>query len=96
MNLTREQTKHALGIAEYHAPNLSMMRDVDHPAMVKHGIGWGAMTGILSAQLAAHGFTGIPSLLSFEKYQDWVRDIGKTFLIVGGVAWKAKGYAVAV
>jgi 2-methylcitrate dehydratase PrpD len=93
MNLTCEQTKHALGIAEYHAPNLPMMRDIDHPTMVKHGVGWGAMTGILSAQLAAHGFTGIPSLLSFEKYQDWVRDIGQTYLMVDGVAWKAKGYA---
>jgi hypothetical protein len=25
-----------------------MMRDIDHPAMVKHGIGWGAMTGIVA------------------------------------------------
>lgn len=86
MNLTPEQAKHALGIAEYHAPNLPMMRDIDHPAMVKHGIGWGAMTGVVSAQLAARGFTGIPSILGFEEYRDWVSDIGRDYLMVDGVA----------
>ena len=93
MNLTHAQAQHALGIADYHAPNLPMMRDIDHPAMVKHGIGWGAMTGILSAQLAAHGFTGIPSILSFDQYRDWVTDIGQNYIMVDGVAWKAQGYA---
>jgi 2-methylcitrate dehydratase PrpD len=93
MGLTPAQTWHALGIAEYHAPNLPMMRDVEHPAMVKHGIGWGAMTGINAAELASYGFTGIPSLLSFDKYRDWVCDIGRDYLMVDGVAWKARGYA---
>ncbi len=93
MDLTPEQVKHALGIAEYHAPNLPMMRDIDHPAMVKHGIGWGAMTGVVSAELAARGFTGIPSILGFEKYRDWASDIGKRYLMVDGVAWKSKGLA---
>jgi 2-methylcitrate dehydratase PrpD len=93
MGLTPEQAQHALGIAEYHAPNLPMMRDVDHPAMVKHGIGWGAMTGIVSAQLAGRGFTGIPSILGFEKYHDWVSDIGQDYLMVDGVAWKGQGFA---
>ena len=93
MGLTPKQTRHALGIADYHAPNLPMMRDIAHPAMVKHGIGWGAMTGILSAGLASHGYTGIPSILSFEEYADWVEDIGHTYIMVDGVAWKAKGYA---
>jgi 2-methylcitrate dehydratase PrpD len=93
MHLTPEQAQHALGIAEYHAPNLPMMRDIDHPAMVKHGIGWGAMTGVVSAQLAARGFTGIPSILGFEKYQEWVSDIGRDYLMVDGVAWKGQGFA---
>ena len=44
--LDAEQIGHALGIAEYHAPNVPMMRDIADPAMVKHGIGWGAMTGV--------------------------------------------------
>jgi 2-methylcitrate dehydratase PrpD len=93
MGLSEEQAWHALGIAEYHAPNLPMMRDIDHPAMVKHGIGWGAMTGVISAELAERGFTGIPSILCAEKYQDWVNDIGEHYIMVDGVAWKAKNYA---
>lgn len=88
MHLTLDQVRNALGIAEYHAPNLPMMRDIDSPAMVKHGIGWGAMTGVISADLAAVGFTGIPSILSFEEYRDWVSDIGKHYIMVDGVAWK--------
>src|SRR3712207_7335699 len=38
------------------------MRSVEHPSMLKDGIGWGAMVGIASGQLAARGFTGIPAL----------------------------------
>ena len=87
----RQQTREALGIADYHAPNLPMMRDIDHPAMVKHGIGWGAMTGITAAQLAARGFTGIPSLLGLERYARWVSDIGRNYIMLSGLAWK--GYA---
>jgi len=91
LGLSPEQTRHALGIADYHAPNLPMMRDIDDPAMVKHGIGWGAMTGITAAQLAARGFTGVPSVLGLQEYSDWVGDIGRTYIAAGGVAWK--GYA---
>ena len=88
LGLTPEQTQQGLGIAEYHAPNLPMMRDIDHPAMVKHGIGWGAMSGILSAQLASRGFSAIPSLFGFERVQDWVSDVGQNYIMVEGLAWK--------
>ena len=88
LRLPPEQIKHALGIAEYHAPNLPMMRDIDHPAMVKHGIGWGAMNGIISAELAQRGFTGIPSILGFERYRDWVGDIGQHYIMAEGVVFK--------
>lgn len=88
MALSKETVKHALGIAEYHAPNLPMMRDIDHPAMVKHGIGWGAMNGIVSAELAKRGFTGIPSILGFEKYHDWVSSLGNEYIMVEGVTFK--------
>jgi 2-methylcitrate dehydratase PrpD len=88
MRLPPERIKHTLGIAEYHAPNLPMMRDIDHPAMVKHGIGWGAMNGIISAQLAQRGFTGIPSILGFERYRDWLADIGQHYIMVDGVIFK--------
>jgi 2-methylcitrate dehydratase PrpD len=93
MKLDVDQTKNALGIAEYHAPNLPMMRDIAHPAMVKHGIGWGALTGITAAELASLGFTGIPTLLSFDKYREWVADIGRHYIMIDGVSWKAKDYA---
>jgi len=93
MDLTQEQAWHALGISDYQAPNLPMMRDIDHPAMVKHGIHWGAMTGVISAEMAARGFTGIPSLLGMEKYRDWTKDIGQHYIMVDGVGWKMKNYA---
>jgi 2-methylcitrate dehydratase PrpD len=82
------QIHHALGIAEYHAPNLPMMRDVQRPAMVKHGIGWGAMTGVISAHLASRGYTGIPTLLGFEQYREWVEDIGRQYILPHGIVWK--------
>lgn len=88
MGLGWEQIQHALGIAEYHAPNLPMMRDIDDPAMVKHGIGWGSITGIMAAELAALGYTGIPSILGMERYEDWVADIGQEYLTVEGVTFK--------
>jgi 2-methylcitrate dehydratase PrpD len=93
MGLSAEQTWHALGIAEYHAGNLPMMVDVARPGMVKHGIGWAAMSGVVAAGLAARGFTGAPSLLSFDEYQEWGSDIGVNYLMVDGVAWKAARYA---
>jgi len=88
IGLSKKEIKNALGIAEYHAPNLPMMRDIDTPTMVKHGIGWGAATGVISAELAAQGFTGIPSILGFKKYQDWASDIGENYIMVDGVHFK--------
>lgn len=60
--LDRERLRHALGIAEYHGPRSQMMRCIDHPTMVKDGSGWGAMTGVSAAALAAAGFTGAPAV----------------------------------
>ncbi len=89
MKLNHEQIKNALGIADYHAPNLPMMRDIDNPTMVKHGIGWGAMTGIMAAELAERGYTGIGSILGFEKYHHWVKNLGSEYLFIGGgIEWK--------
>jgi len=62
MKLDAEQTRQALGIAEYHGPRSQIMRVVDHPSMVKDGSGWGAMGGLSAAFLAAEGFTGAPAL----------------------------------
>jgi 2-methylcitrate dehydratase PrpD len=86
--LSPAQTAQALGIAEYHAPDLPLMRDLDHPTMVKHGMGIGPLTGIMAAQLAALGFTGVPSILGFNEYASWVKDIGSTYLLPVGIQWK--------
>lgn len=57
-----EQTRHALGIAEYHGPRSPMMRVIDHPTMLKDGSGWGAMAGVSAALMAHAGFTGAPAV----------------------------------
>ncbi len=62
MRLTPEQTRQALGIAEYYGPRSQIMRVVDYPTMVKDGSGWGALAGVSAAYLAADGFTGAPAL----------------------------------
>ena len=88
MGLDEDRIRHALGIAEYHAGNLPMMRDVDHPAMVKHGLGWAAVTGLMAAGLAAKGFSGIPSLLGFHRYRSWTESFGRDYIMVRGVSFK--------
>lgn len=62
LRLNPEQTRHALGTAEYHGPRSQMMRVIDHPTMLKDGSGWGAMAGVSAALLAAKGFTGAPAI----------------------------------
>lgn len=62
LGLDREQTRHAIGIAEYHGPRSQMMRAIDHPTMVKDGSGWGSMAGVCAAYLARDGFTGAPAI----------------------------------
>lgn len=101
LRLSPDRINHALGIAEYHAPNAPMMRDIYNPTMVKHAIGWGAMNGVTSALLAKDGYTGLPSLLHMEKYEEWVSDIGDTYWVADWVFHKewascAWGHAAGV
>lgn len=79
----RAQTRHALGIAEYHGPRSPMMRCIDHPTMLKDGSGWGAMAGLSAALLAHSGFTGAPALLveGPEVAEIWA-DLGTKWLIM--------------
>jgi 2-methylcitrate dehydratase PrpD len=83
-----ESTRHALGIAEYHSPDLPMMRDLEFPAMVKHGVGPGALTGLLAADLALRGFTGIPSSLDLPEFSGFTEDLDSQFLLPHGITWK--------
>ncbi len=101
LGLDHEQTKHALGIADYHSPYAPMMRDIASPTMAKHGIGWGSMTGVASAELAQRGYTGVPSLLATPGFEERVMDIGENYLLPESVSYKdwascAWGHAPAV
>jgi 2-methylcitrate dehydratase PrpD len=62
LGLDGEQIRHAMGIAEYHGPRSPMMRCIDHPTMLRDGVGWGAPTGVSAAYMAELGFTGAPAL----------------------------------
>ncbi|PSL21875.1 MmgE/PrpD family protein [Shimia abyssi] len=75
LDLTPDQTRHALGIAEYHGPRSQMMRCIDHPTMVKDGSGWGAMAGVSAVKLAQSGFTGAPAI-TVEDTPDFWSDLG--------------------
>jgi 2-methylcitrate dehydratase PrpD len=82
LGLNREQTRHALGIAEYHGPRSQMMRCIDYPTMLKDGSGWGAMAGVSAALLAQANFTGAPALTveSDEVNVIW-QDLGRSWQI---------------
>lgn len=81
--LDGEQTRHALGIAEYHGPRSQMMRCIDHPTMVKDGSGWGALAGVTAAILARSGFTGAPAVTVEDGEVEAIwRDLGKRWLIL--------------
>ncbi|MEY1555036.1 MmgE/PrpD family protein [Yoonia sp. R2331] len=75
MGLDATQTRHALGIAEYHGPRSQMMRCIDHPTMLKDGSSWGAMAGVAAAELAAMGFTGAPAITVEDAPDHWA-DLG--------------------
>jgi len=79
LKLDPEQTRHALGIAEYHGPRSQMMRDIDFPTMVKDGSGWGAMAGVSAALLARDGFTGAPAI-TLEQAPEYWADIGQRWI----------------
>jgi len=63
LRLDANRTRHALGLAEYHAPLAPIMRSVAEPAMTKDACGWGAMLGVSSAHLAARGYSALECTL---------------------------------
>lgn len=81
MRLGAIETRHAIGIAEYHGPRSQMMRCIDAPTMLKDGSGWGAMTGVAAAVLAANGFTGAPAITVEQAPAYWA-DLGRRWFIL--------------
>lgn len=79
--LDAEQTRHAMGIAEYYGPRASMMRCIDHPSMVKDSTSWGALTGASAIDLAEDGFTGAPADVCVAAPEYW-QDLGQTWRIL--------------
>jgi len=88
LDLTPPQVVSALGIAEYDSPAAPILTAVEYPAMVKHATGYGAMNGLMSAELAARGFTGTPTMLLDDEYEHWVRDLGRDYVLPHGMSWK--------
>jgi 2-methylcitrate dehydratase PrpD len=61
LGLDAPRLRHAVGIAEYHAPIALMTRAVADPAMTKDTCGWGGLIGTSAALLAQRGLTGLDS-----------------------------------
>lgn len=84
LGLSVEQTRHALGIAEYYGPRSQMMRCIDHPTMVKDGSGWGAMTGVSATLLAQKGFTGAPAVtVEYPEAAPYWQTLGEQWEVLG-------------
>lgn len=83
-----EHIRQAAGIGEYHGPRSQMMRCIDHPTMVRDGVGWGAPSGIVAAYLAQEGFTGAPALTCEEAPEFW-DDLGTAWRTVEDTSYKA-------
>ena len=82
-----ETIRHAAGIGEYHGPRSQMMRCIDHPTMVRDGVGWGAPSGVVAAYLAREGFTGAPALTCEAAPEFW-SDLGTAWRTVEDTSYK--------
>ena len=80
---TAEQLRQAIGIAEYHGPRSQMMREIDNPTMLHDGSGWGAMTGVVSADMGMGGFLGAPAITveADDVAHHW-SDLGTRWLVM--------------
>jgi len=73
--------RHAMGIAEYHAPRSQMMREIANPSMLHDGSGWGAPTGIYAVLIAEDGFKGAPAaVIEFDDAAFAWCDLGENWL----------------
>ena len=89
LGLDREAIRHAAGIGEYHGPRSQMMRCIDHPTMLRDGVGWGSPSGVTAAYLAREGFTGAPALTcEGEGAAPFWADLGSRWLTVDHTHYK--------
>jgi 2-methylcitrate dehydratase PrpD len=78
-----ERLRHALGIAEFHAPRSQMMREIANPSMLHDGTAWGAPVGVAAALLAEAGSRGAPAaLVEFDDAAFAWRDLGERWLTI--------------
>ena len=87
LGCSADQIRHAAGIGEYHGPRSQMMRCIDHPTMVRDGVGWGAPSGLTAAYLAREGFTGAPALTCEDAPEFW-DDLGHKWRLVEDTHYK--------
>ncbi|MCD6187340.1 MAG: MmgE/PrpD family protein [Desulfuromusa sp.] len=78
LGCSSEQTVHAIGLAEYYAPQAPQDRSAAFPSEMKEGIAWGAQTGYTAALLASSGFTAMRPHLADSPL---VEDLGTNFEI---------------
>ncbi len=85
-----QHIRHAAGIGEYHGPRSQMMRCIDHPTMLRDGVGWGAPSGVTAAYLAMEGFTGAPALTcEGDDGAAFWNDLGSGWRLVDHTHYKA-------
>jgi len=87
LDLSEAQIRHAAGIGEFHGPRSQMMRCIDHPTMLRDGVGWGAPSGLTAAYLAREGFTGAPALTCEDAPAFW-EDLGTGWRTVEDTSYK--------
>jgi 2-methylcitrate dehydratase PrpD len=78
LGCSAEQILHAIGLAEYYAPQAPQDRSASFPSEMKEGIPWGACSGYTAALLASGGFSGMRPHLADSAY---VADLGKAYEI---------------
>lgn len=78
MGCSQEQVLHAIGLAEYYAPQAPQDRSVAFPSEMKEGIAWGAYSGFNSALLASGGLSGMRPHLADAAFID---DLGEVYEI---------------
>ena len=71
------QIHEVAGIGEYNGPRNQMMRCIEHPTMVRDGVGWDAPTEITAGFLAKNGFTSAPAVTCKGPYWDRLQNTWK-------------------